>query len=183
MSTFFPRSPAIDSAVSTSSSALFVLVEQLTSLLFFSSGEKASEEEDLGRSFLFAGIELQRITYQKVEHRRHVLTPWPFPAFPQDWIFGSFMSLCGTKVLEFEGEWSDASRELQHLRLERTLWSSLIHSWCLMCNLQNTCHVFYFLLCHCLNWGKWCLRGSICWLFLFMIYLVMPVLMSHHRWL
>ena len=80
MSTFFPRSPAIDSAVNTSSSASFVLVERLASLLFFSSGEKASEEEDLGRSFLFGGIELQRITRQKAEHRRHVLTPRPFSA-------------------------------------------------------------------------------------------------------
>ena len=63
MSTFFPRSPAIGSAVSTSSSASFVLVERLASLL---SG----------------GIELQRITRQKAEHRTHVLTPRPFPAFP-----------------------------------------------------------------------------------------------------
>ena len=69
MSTFFPRSSAIDSAVSTSSSASLVLAQRLASLLFFSSGEKASEEEDLGRSFLFGGIELQRITRQKAEHR------------------------------------------------------------------------------------------------------------------
>ena len=70
MSTFFPRSSAIDSAVITSSSASLVLVERLASLLFFLWGEKTSEEEDLGRSFLFGGIELQRITRQKGEHRR-----------------------------------------------------------------------------------------------------------------
>ena len=69
MSTFFPRSSAIDSAVSTSSSPSLVLVKRLASLLFFASGEKASDEEDLGRSFLFGGIELQRITCQKAEHR------------------------------------------------------------------------------------------------------------------
>ena len=69
ISTFFPRSSAIDSAVSTSSSPSLVLVERLASLLFFSSGEKASEEEDLGRSFLFGDIELQRTgTRQKAEH-------------------------------------------------------------------------------------------------------------------
>ena len=70
MSTFFPRLSTIDSAVITSSSASLVLVERLASLLFYLSGEKTSEEEDLGRSFLFGGIELQRITRQKAEHRR-----------------------------------------------------------------------------------------------------------------
>ena len=81
MSSFFSTSSAIDSTVSTSSSPSLVLVERLASLLFFSSGEKASDEEDLGRSFLFGGIELQRITRQKAEYRS-TRPPRPFPAFP-----------------------------------------------------------------------------------------------------
>ena len=55
MSTFFPRSPAIDRAVSTSSSTSFVLVERLASLLFFFLGRKGIRGRRFGSIFPFWG--------------------------------------------------------------------------------------------------------------------------------
>ena len=63
-----------------------MLVEQLASSLFLSSGENASEEEDLGRSSLFGGIALHRITRQKAEHRStrpYTSTVLSIPPFPR----------------------------------------------------------------------------------------------------
>ena len=66
----FPRSAAIVSAVSTSSSVSLSLVIWLTSLLFFSSGEIGSDEDDMGLSVLFGGIKLQGLTRQMSEHQK-----------------------------------------------------------------------------------------------------------------
>ena len=76
----FPRSAAIVSAVSTSSSLSLSLVMWLTSLLFFSSGEIGSEEDDMGLSVLFGGIKLQGLTRQMAEHQKDRPYPLTIPS-------------------------------------------------------------------------------------------------------
>ena len=70
------------------------LVNRLASLLFFSSGETASKEDDVSLSFLFGGIKLQGLTRQMADHQKYSPYSLTIPSLPPKPMWGCVRATC-----------------------------------------------------------------------------------------